>query len=51
MDKKSFEKEISKYNKAKSEFLKEREQRDRNTHSENKTWKVDYGTGTLKEEE
>lgn len=50
MDKKEFTRKSNEYIKAKKQMLIDKEKSDRKMHSEDKTWNVDYKTGTLKEE-
>lgn len=48
MDEKEFKRKNTEYAKAKEQMIKDKQNSDRATHSEDKAWNVDYTTGTLK---
>ena len=47
MDEKEFKRKVNEEKKAKEKMLSDKQKYDRAMHSENKTWSVDYKTGTL----
>ena len=51
MDEKEFKRKVVEEKKTREQMLKDKQKYDRAMHSEDKTWSVDYKTGTLQTKE